>query len=229
MKFERLMYMNELKKCEEQTITTVEIAKMMEMRHDRVLRKLEGQDVKGKHTEGIIEILTRHNLGASDYFIPATYKDESGKENKCYKITKLGCDFLANKFSGEKGIIFTARYVKRFADMEQSLQQPQPALSDPDDILTNWSIKEKPATGIWFSKNNWKLKIILDRFGWTRKFLYHKILVEVSDLHNLELEEKFYTVAYGHKPEYKMDLLDYSDTLARTATRYINYLLIEEN
>lgn len=93
----------------EQTITTLEIAEMMGMRHDRVLRKLEGQDVRGKHTEGIIEILTHHNLGASDYFIPSTYKDESGKENKCYKVTKLGCDFLANKFNGEKGIVFTAR------------------------------------------------------------------------------------------------------------------------
>jgi len=40
--------------------------------------------------------------------------------------------------------------------------------------------------------------------------------------------EKFYTVTYGHKPEYKMDLLDYSKELAGTATRYINYLLIEE-
>lgn len=112
----------------EQTITTLEIAEMMEMRHDRVLRKLEGQDVKGKHTEGIIEILTHHNLGASDYFIPSTYKDESGKENKCYKVTKLGCDFLANKFNGEKGIVFTARYVKRFADMEKAIKKPQVAL-----------------------------------------------------------------------------------------------------
>lgn len=49
----------------EQTITTLEIAEMMETRHDRVLRKLEGQDVRGKHTAGIIEILTHHNLGAS--------------------------------------------------------------------------------------------------------------------------------------------------------------------
>ena len=40
----------------EQTITTLEIAEMMETRHDRVLRKLEGQDVRGKHTAGIIEM-----------------------------------------------------------------------------------------------------------------------------------------------------------------------------
>lgn len=124
----------------EQTITTLEIAEMMEMRHDRVLRKLEGQDVKGKHTEGIIEILTHHNLGASDYFIPSTYKDESGKENKCYKVTKLGCDFLANKFNGEKGIVFTARYVKRFNDMEKAIKKPQAALPKNDDLFADCSI-----------------------------------------------------------------------------------------
>ena len=34
----------------------------------------------------------------------------------------MGCDFLANKFTGEKGIIFTAKYVKRFNDMEGTIQ-----------------------------------------------------------------------------------------------------------
>ena len=164
----------------EQTITTLEIAEMMEMRHDRVLRKLEGQDVKGKHTEGIIEILTHHNLGASDYFIPSTYKDESGKENKCYKVTKLGCDFLANKFNGEKGIVFTARYVKRFNDMEKAIKKPQAALPKNDDLFADCYISKQQldaSRGAWFRKNNWKLKIIMEQFGWTRKFLYHKILV----------------------------------------------------
>ena len=58
----------------------------------------------------------------SDYFILSSYKDSSGKENKCYNITKLGCDFLANKFTGEKGILFTAKYVKRFSEMEEQLK-----------------------------------------------------------------------------------------------------------
>lgn len=215
----------------EQTITTLEIAEMMEMRHDRVLRKLEGQDVRGKHTAGIIEILTHHNLGASDYFIPSTYKDESGKENKCYKVTKLGCDFLANKFSGEKGIVFTARYVKRFADMEEAIKKPQAALPEDDDPFADYCITKAQSSashGVWFRRNNWKLKIIMERFEWTRKFLYHKILTELSDLYDLEVVERFYVYQYGHKPEYKMQLLDCDKTLARTATRYINYLLTEE-
>lgn len=215
----------------EQTITTLEIAEMMGMRHDRVLRKLEGQDVKGKHTEGIIEILTHHNLGASDYFIPSTYKDESGKENKCYKVTKLGCDFLANKFNGEKGIVFTARYVKRFADMEKAIKKPQAALPKNDDPFADCYISKQQldaSRGAWFRKNNWKLKIIMERFGWTRKFLYHKILVELSDIYDLELEERFYVLRFGYRPEYKLDLLDGSKSLARLATGYINYLLTEE-
>lgn len=215
----------------EQTITTLEIAEMMEMRHDRVLRKLEGQDVKGKHTEGIIEILTHHNLGASDYFIPSTYKDESGKENKCYKVTKLGWDFLANKFNGERGIVFTARYVKRFTDMEKAIKKPQAALPKNDDPFADCYIAKQQldaSRGAWFRKNNWKLKIIMEQFGWTRKFLYHKILVELSDIYDLELEEKFYVQRFGYRPECKLDLLDGSKSLARLATGYINYLLTEE-
>ena len=215
----------------EQTITTLEIAEMMGMRHDRVLRKLEGQDVRGKHTEGIIEILTHHNLGASDYFIPSTYKDESGKENKCYKVTKLGCDFLANKFNGEKGIVFTARYVKRFTDMEKAIKQSQAVLSKNDDPFADCYISKQQldaSHGAWFRKNNWKLKIIMERFGWTRKFLYHKILVELSDIYDLGLEEKFYVQRFGYRPEYKLDLLDGSKSLTRLATRYIIYLLTEE-
>lgn len=207
------------------TITTLEIANMLEMKHYKILEKLEG--TKDGKTKGVIETLTHHDFVVSDYFIPSTYKDDSGKENKCYKLTRMGCEFLANKFTGEKGIVFTALYVKRFHDMEQALKKSQQAIPEKES-LERYGIVEKPESGKWFNKNNWKLKIICDRFKWTRKFLYHKILVELSDLHNLELVEKLYTVAYGHKPEYKLNLLDYSEELAETATRYVNYLLIEE-
>lgn len=208
----------------EQTITTLEIAEMMEAKHWQILRKLDGT----KKTKGIIKILGDNKIVVTDYFIKSTYQSEQGKEMPCYKVTKLGCDFLANKFSGEKGIIFTARYVKRFADMEQHIaSQMQPALSEPTPF-DSWNIAKKPEKGKWFNENNWKLKIILDRFGWTRKFLYHKILSELSDLYNLSVEEKAYTLTHGHAPEYKLDLLDHNKKMRKTATDYINYLLTEE-
>lgn len=100
------------------TITTVEIAEMIGINHWQILRKLEGS----KDRKGYIQVLADNHLVVSDYFIDSTYLDESGKLNKQYKCTKMGCDFLANKFTGEKGIIFTAKYVKRFNDMEQAIQ-----------------------------------------------------------------------------------------------------------
>lgn len=103
-----------------QTITTLEIAEMMKVEHKEILKKLEGTTKPDGSVKqiGIIPVLTRGNFPLSDYFTLSTYKDASGKENKCYNVTRLGCDFLANKFTGEKGIIFTARYVKRFNEME---------------------------------------------------------------------------------------------------------------
>lgn len=113
-----------MKQLENKTITSLEVAEMMEIRHGEVLRKLEGD----KSVKGIIPTLTEHNFVSSDYFTESTYTDTSGKENKCYLITKLGCDFLANKFTGEKGILFTAKYVKRFRDMEQLITEPKSPL-----------------------------------------------------------------------------------------------------
>jgi Rha family phage regulatory protein len=97
------------------TITTLEIAEMMETEHSKLLRKLEGDGTR----KGIIPILSEAHLGVADYFKESTYQDAQGKPRKCYNVTRLGCDFLANKFTGEKGILFTAKYVKRFNEMER--------------------------------------------------------------------------------------------------------------
>lgn len=113
------------KSTKERTISSIEVAQMMEVEHKEILRKLEGTkraDGTVKQV-GIIPTLTKGEIPLSDYFILSSYKDASGKENKCYEITKIGCDFLANKFTGEKGILFTARYVKRFSEMEQVIAQ----------------------------------------------------------------------------------------------------------
>lgn len=107
-----------------QTITTIEIAEMMETEHGEILKKLEGTtrpDGSIKQV-GIIPTLSKGKIPVADYFAESTYLDAQGKPRKCYNVTKLGCDFLANKFTGEKGILFTARYVKRFDEMEKQVE-----------------------------------------------------------------------------------------------------------
>lgn len=97
-----------------QTIPSYEVAEMMEVEHAKVLRMIEGD----KTHIGIIPALRKAQLGVSEYFIESTYKVENNnKIYKCYECTKLGCDMLANKMTGEKGILFTARYVKKFNEM----------------------------------------------------------------------------------------------------------------
>lgn len=127
------------------TIDSREVAEMMEMKHYKILEKLEG--TKDGKTKGIIPVLTAHDFVVSDYFIESTYKDDSGKENKCYLCTKIGCDFLANKFTGEKGILFTAKYVKRFDDMEKQLQSNLLSfqIEDPIERAKAWIREQEQA------------------------------------------------------------------------------------
>ena len=115
-------------KEEKETIKTIpsyEVAEMMQKKHWEVLRMLDG----GTDRKGIIKVLTDNQMGVSDYFIANEYKDNSGKMNKYYECTKLGCDMLANKMTGEKGVIFTAKYVKRFSEMEEVIKNPFSGLS----------------------------------------------------------------------------------------------------
>jgi phage regulator Rha-like protein len=192
------------------TITTLEIAEMMELEHWQILRKLEGtknQDGSTKQV-GIIQILTNNKIVVSDYFIPSTYKDASGKENKCYKVTKMGCDFLANKFNGEKGIIFTARYVKRFDEMErgqipqdfpsalrayadeverrQIAEQENEKLQQELDYSKDWySIKRVAAmNGVDWKTFNWrKLKEKSIELGYGMKKIFDANYGEVNTYH----------------------------------------------
>lgn len=118
--------MEELNK---KTITTLEVAEMMETEHWKILRKLEGQNKNGKHIRGFIDVLNDNEIVVADYFIKSTYPDAKGEVRPCYEVTKLGCDFLANKATGEKGILFTARYVKRFYEMDNFLARQQVPLN----------------------------------------------------------------------------------------------------
>nr|DAG22186.1 MAG TPA: KilAC domain protein [Caudoviricetes sp.]DAG32329.1 MAG TPA: KilAC domain protein [Caudoviricetes sp.] len=61
------------------------------------------------------------NFSLSDFFIPSTYTDSKGEQRPCYLLTKKGCDMVANKLTGEKGVLFTAAYVTAFEKMRREL------------------------------------------------------------------------------------------------------------
>lgn len=123
-------------------IDTREIAEMMGIEHKLILKKLEG--TKDGKTKGIIPIFNENKIALVDYFIESTYVDNKGENRKCYLCTKMGCEFLANKFTGEKGILFTAKYVKRFNEMENQMTKTLLSfqIEDPIERAKAW-IKEQ--------------------------------------------------------------------------------------
>lgn len=129
---ERGILMGELVQAIQKTIDSREVAEMLEIKHYKILEKLEGRSDSKK--KGIIEILADHQLVVSEYFILSSYKDSSGRENKCYLFTRLGCDFIANKFQGEKGILFSAIYVKKFAELENTNKESQNLLDQKKQL-----------------------------------------------------------------------------------------------
>ncbi|MDR3586877.1 MAG: Rha family transcriptional regulator [Desulfosporosinus sp.] len=65
------------------------------------------------------------NFSCSDFFIETSYLSEQNKKMPCYLLTKKGCELVANKMTGRKGVLFTAAYVTRFAEMEKAMKDPK--------------------------------------------------------------------------------------------------------
>ena len=107
-----------------QTLDSREVAEMVDMEHKLLLRKIYGS----KDRNGYITILSKNQMEPAKYFIESTYIDAQGKERKNCQITKIGCELIAHKITGEKGILFTARYVEKFHAMEEQLQEATIAL-----------------------------------------------------------------------------------------------------
>lgn len=70
-----------------------------------------------------LEYLREGDFSQSDYFIESTYINSQNKEMPCYLCTKKGCDMIANKMTGKKGVIFTAKYIEAFNKMAEFIQK----------------------------------------------------------------------------------------------------------
>lgn len=95
----------------QQAIDSREVAEMVGKQHKHLLRDI------ASYIE-IMEKAGEPKFGPSDFFILSSYVSAQNKELPCYLITKKGCDMIANKLTGEKGVLFTAAYVTAFEEMQ---------------------------------------------------------------------------------------------------------------
>lgn len=109
--------MNELKAKEfqgQKVIDSRDVAQMVSRSHNELLKSIRLY----------VGYLGEGEIPHTDFFIESTYLDKQGKQNPCYLITRKGCDMIANKMTGKKGVLFTAAYVTAFEEMSERLHRP---------------------------------------------------------------------------------------------------------
>lgn len=113
-----------------------EVARMVGKEHSNLMRDIRGYE----------EIISQNSdLNSQDFFIQSMYQGQRRME-KCYLLTKQGCEMVANKMTGEKGVLFTATYVQAFNQMETALQQrPMDSymIEDPVKRAERWIEERK--------------------------------------------------------------------------------------
>lgn len=95
-----------------------EVAGVIGQRHRDLLRTI-------RHYIEVLGKSNGRNFAPVEYFRESTYTDSKGEVRPYYLITRKGCDMIAHKLTGDKGIWFTASYIDRFYAYEQALRERQ--------------------------------------------------------------------------------------------------------
>lgn len=100
-------------------ITSLDVAEMVGREHKNVM-----QDIRK-----IEEEISLLNVQPSKYFYESTYLNSRKRTYPMFLLTKQGCELYGNRMTGIDGTAFAIKYIDRFNEMEEVLQQPkQPAL-----------------------------------------------------------------------------------------------------
>ena len=89
-------------------VNSLFVAKFFEKRHDNILRDIENLDCSKD-----FRLLN---------FEESSYKNEQGKKQPCYEMTRDGFVFLVMGYRGKKAAKFKEEYIKRFNRMEQFIK-----------------------------------------------------------------------------------------------------------
>lgn len=197
------------------SILSTEVAEMVEMTHRNLMRKLDGRNDREKPTKGYVQIIAEAQMEPSDFFIPSFYEDSSGKKNKCYIITGKGCEFLAHKFTGERGVKFTARYINRFHEMEEKIKQRAPE-------LPSTAVRKAPRRSTWYMDNSVVINRICKKRHMQLRELYSEILTRLSKVYDIQACRVIYERENGYPPTYAIDIIPFFKELEEEVDKYLH-------
>ena len=193
---------NNLKLITTETLTSMEVAEMVNKEHSKFMRDIRRY----------IKQLGEAKIGHTNFFQESIYISEQNKELPCFDITHKGCEFIANKLTGQKGTEFTARYVNRFHELEENnvtnslitaLNTISKSIIEMKTDINNRlskleeSSESQPAIETtykkpynpWFAKMQKKYKLLEEYFDITRGQLYKNILWELENLYDIDTQQ----------------------------------------
>lgn len=237
------------------TLTSMEVAEMVEKTHDNLIKSIrryskyieESNDSLGlvknnEPSEGDLGELNFQSpsrksnavkndavktevINLQEFWTASQYKDGKGQTRPCYNITKKGCEFIAHKCTGQKGTVFTARYINRFHEMEQEISgnKPRKRLSAKKPVPKVSNCPAPPAEN-WYRKNRWKIKsCVPGLFQSENHFLSVLFDIVNSEYDTLKAAE-MYEEQTGKKAERAVDLLDFFPDMGEYAQLFLDYV-----
>lgn len=217
--------MNEIMN-KQQTISSMEVAEMIEKEHRNLVRDIRRYS---KQMVSAQEIGDRLKIEPIDFWIESSYVDGRNRSKPCYLITKKGCEFIANKATGTKGTIFTARYINRFHEMEAKIQFDKISMAKREFVS---EIPRKssnsyvlPPANKWYHKNKDKLYYICEKLNITMKEMYRGVLWYLGQEYDLDAANEIYYKRTGIHPKYPMNMVSFFPELEMLADEFLQMVL----
>ena len=166
------------------TISSREVAEMMEVKHGHLLEKIDN----------INKTFDNRKIDFQKYWVESSYKTEgNNKTYREYQVTKKGCEFLAHKSTGEKGIVFTDRYMDKFEAMEKALKSPSYMIEDPIKRAEAWIEEQKEKRRIEQERNLLQIELdeSKDYYSIKRVAFLNNISWKTLDWRKLKRESNF--------------------------------------
>lgn len=118
----------------EPALDSREVAKMIGKRHGHLMRDIRCY---------INDMEESPKMDSRQFFIESNYESSQGKLLPCYLLTKMGCEFVANKMTGKKGTLFTAQYVSLFNEYQEEHKAIEAHMISDEIALRNRELSFK--------------------------------------------------------------------------------------
>lgn len=218
------------------TLTSMEVAKMVEKTHDNLMKNIrkyseyieESNDPLGlvkndesaeSNSSGYVSF-ENEIIDTDEFWQESTYINQQNREMPCYNITKKGCEFIAHKCTGKKGIVFTARYINRFHEMEHEITGKR---LETKEKVPNVANCPAPPSKNWYRKNLWKIKpCAVKMYCSEEEFLVFLFEYLNNFFDTLEAKE-IYEEQTGNELEKDVDLLDFFPDMGERAQKILDF------